>query len=161
MSNNDFKNNDNLTNVNIHNGDNNASYNEYNNYLTENKDVTLLPSLFDEAYEKYDIHNCIHSTIIKPSVFWTKIELISLCSQPIEHALNIEEIKTEKVKAFDLLDALSKSGAIHLQGTLHIVIAATHCFDNNIMESIIQNNMNPIELVEQSTMIMNHVLYHS
>ena len=35
----------------------------------------------------------------------------------------------EKNKAFDLLDALSKSGSISLDAVeLHIVIASTHCF---------------------------------
>jgi len=63
--------------------------------------------------------------------------------------------KTEKDAAFDLLDALTKSGAISVDhASLHIVVAATHCFDKTVMETIVQDNMNPIDKVERSTLIM-------
>jgi hypothetical protein len=29
--------------------------------------------------------------------------------------------------------------------TLHIVVAATHCFDKTVTETVIQENLNPIE----------------
>lgn len=54
----------------------------------------------------------------------------------------------EKAKAFDLLDALSRSGALSVDhASLHIVIAATHCFDKTLMDTVIQDNVNPIEKV--------------
>ncbi|GBG29659.1 Hypothetical Protein FCC1311_058802 [Hondaea fermentalgiana] len=55
----------------------------------------------------------------------------------------------------DLLDALSRSGELPLvQTQLHIVIATTHCFDQSIMCTIIEKNMNPIERVERSSLLV-------
>ena len=37
---------------------------------------------------------------------------------------------------------------------LHVVIAATHCFDKTVLETVGQDNVNPIDKVERSTLIM-------
>lgn len=48
-----------------------------------------------------------------------------------------------------------RSGALALShATLHIVVAATHCFDKTVLETVVQENVNPIEKVERSTLIM-------
>ena len=37
---------------------------------------------------------------------------------------------------------------------LHIVVAATHCFDKSLLDTVIQGNCNPIERVERSALIV-------
>ncbi len=65
------------------------------------------------------------------------------------------EQKTERNKAFDLVDALSRSGALTIDhASLHVVIAATHCFDKTLLDTVIEENVNPIEKVERSLMIV-------
>ena len=61
----------------------------------------------------------------------------------------------EKNKAFDLLDALSRSGALPIEcASLHVIVAATHRFDQSLMETVIQENVNPIEKLERSSLIV-------
>ena len=59
------------------------------------------------------------------------------------------DLNNEKNKAFDLIDALSRSGALPIDhASLHVVMAATHCFDKTLMDCVIKGNVNPIEKVE-------------
>jgi hypothetical protein len=43
--------------------------------------------------------------------------------------------------------------------SLHVVIAATHTFDDTLMGCLVQKNVNPIEHVERSLLIMGSVLH--
>jgi lipopolysaccharide transport system permease protein len=68
--------------------------------------------------------------------------------------------RTEKHRAFDLLDALTKSGALPIDdASLHVVLAATHCFDKTLLDTVIQDNVNPIEKVERSLMIVGTTVH--
>merc|ERR1711879_1036521 len=97
----------------------------------------------------------LRPTIITPGATWTKKEQKALLAQPLEKRLSTSEQKAEKDAAFDLLDALTKSGALPIRcASLHVVVAATHCFDDTITETVVQDNVNPIEKVERSTLIM-------
>ncbi len=61
----------------------------------------------------------------------------------------------EKQACFDFLDALTKSGQLAVEGaTLHVVMAATHCFEKNVINTLVQDNVNPIEKVERSQLIV-------
>ena len=42
---------------------------------------------------------------------------------------------------------------------LHVVLMSTHCFDKTLMNTIVQKNTNPIEKMEQSTLIMASVVH--
>lgn len=69
--------------------------------------------------------------------------------------LGAAEQKAEKDAAFDLLDAVTMSGALPLShATLHVVVAAIHCFDKTVTETVVQGNVNPIEKVERSMLAM-------
>ncbi|KAL9182668.1 hypothetical protein ACHAXT_013320 [Thalassiosira profunda] len=66
-----------------------------------------------------------------------------------------EEVKREKNKAFDLLDALSRSGSLPIvYAELHVIVALTHCFDKDVMRTVISDNINPIEKLECSTLLL-------
>jgi len=75
-------------------------------------------------------------------------------------SLGPDEQGKERNKAFDLLDALTKSGALSVDmASLHVVIAATHCFDKTLMNTLIQDNINPIEKVERSALIVASTIH--
>merc|ERR1712151_962623 len=99
-------------------------------------------------------------TIINPSQVWTKKAQKALLSKPTTSTVTGDEQKKEKDAAFDLLDALTKSGALPIEdASLHIVVAATHCFDKSVTETVVQNNCNPIDFVERSTLVMASMVH--
>jgi hypothetical protein len=54
-----------------------------------------------------------------------------------------------------LLDALTNSGCVGFDdATLHIVMASTHCFTDNLMNTLVKDNINPIEKLERSQLIV-------
>lgn len=90
-----------------------------------------------------------------------------------ESSLGADEQRLEKQKAFDLLDALTKSGGLCVEdAALHVVLAASHCFDKSVINTLVQvrigkiwfsflkkekkkkDNVNPIERVERSTLVI-------
>ena len=118
-------------------------------------DYTQIPAVLDRKLEQLDEDNAVRPTIINPGDPWNKSFRKSLLADVAEKSLHADEQRTEKDKAFDLMDALSKSGDLSFQhASLHVVLAATHCFDKTLLETVIQGNVNPVEKVERSSMIV-------
>merc|ERR1712060_498508 len=86
--------------------------------------------------------------VIRAGSSWIKRSQPGLLAGPESSALGIAEQKAEKNAAFDLLDALTKSGS------LHAVLAATHCFDQSIMDTLVHESRNPLDHVLLSSLIM-------
>eukprot|EP00418_Pyrodinium_bahamense_P095920 CAMPEP_0179039872 /NCGR_PEP_ID=MMETSP0796-20121207/15359_1 /TAXON_ID=73915 /ORGANISM="Pyrodinium bahamense, Strain pbaha01" /LENGTH=936 /DNA_ID=CAMNT_0020736207 /DNA_START=64 /DNA_END=2874 /DNA_ORIENTATION=- len=118
-------------------------------------DYTQVPREMDKQFERMDSDGALRPTIISPSDRWTKRAQKALLASPTTSVLHSDEQKREKDAAFDLLDALTKSGSLPVDHiSLHIVVAATHCFDKSVTETVVQDNVNPIDKVERSTLIM-------
>lgn len=119
------------------------------------RDYTQVPIEMDRRFEELDLDGALRPTIITPGSTWTKKEQKALLAQPSTSSLSPSEQTSEKDAAFDLLDALTKSGALTVKhASLHIIVAATHCFDKTIIETVVQDNINPIEKVERSSLVM-------
>ena len=70
------------------------------------------------------------------------------------------EQKLEKNACWDLLDALTRSGGLGVEGaTLHVVVASTHCFEKSVMDTLVVDNVNPIEKVERSMLIVAETIH--
>lgn len=122
-------------------------------------DYTQVPTEMNEQFEALDKDGLLRPTIINPGDVWTKKAQKALLGSTQTSMLTGEEQASEKQKAFDLLDALTRSGALNVQhASLHVVLAATHCFDKSILDTAIQDNVSPIEKVEHSTLIMASTL---
>ena len=49
----------------------------------------------------------------------------------------------------------ARSGTLLVDhASLHVVLAATHSFDRSLMETLVEDNVNPIDKVERSALIM-------
>lgn len=119
------------------------------------RDYTKVPKEMDARFEKFASDSALRPTIIKVSGCWQKRSKQGLLAPETSDVLWPEQQKQQKDAAFDLLDAITKSGALPLtHASLHIVIASTHCFDKTVMETVIQDNLNPIDRVARSTLVM-------
>jgi hypothetical protein len=82
-----------------------------------------------------------------------------LLSKPKTESVHAAGQKDAKNAAFDLLDALTRSGALVVdEASLHVVLAATHCFDKTVVSAVVQDNINPIEKVERSMLIVSSAI---
>ena len=130
------------------------------NHSSSSSDFTLMPKLLDAKIEKHSPSGALRSTIIKSSdscLCWRQKNLLS---SPERRFLKSEDLKSEKEKAFDLLDALSRSGSLPVDcSELHVVISMTHCFDKDVMDTIVQDNINPIEQLEMSALLVASTIH--
>jgi hypothetical protein len=123
-------------------------------------DYTKIPALLDQQCELLDKDSALRPTTIKTGETWRLKFQRGLLSKPELRSLGSQQQDDEKAKAFDLLDALSRSGALPIASvTLHVILAATHCFDKTMMDTIVQDNVNPIEPIERSLLIVAGVVH--
>ena len=118
-------------------------------------DYAKIPKQLDSSLEALDEDAAMHSTIIQVGPTWTKKFQKALLANPESESLLKENQENERNRAFDLLDALSRSGVLPFdEVALHVVLASTHSFDKTLMNTLVQDNVNPIEKVERSTLIV-------
>jgi hypothetical protein len=124
-------------------------------------DFTMIPKKLDSTFEKFDSDNALHATKIKLGDGWRRMRQANLLVTAAESTLESEDQKTEKQKAFDLLDALSRSGSLPIAcAELHVVLGVTHCFEKTVMGTVIEDNINPIEKVDASTMLIASTIHN-
>eukprot|EP00039_Didymoeca_costata_P025237 m.12678 g.12678 ORF g.12678 m.12678 type:complete len:946 (+) comp4710_c0_seq1:102-2939(+) len=124
-------------------------------------DYTLLPALLDKRFEQFDEDSAMRPTTIKTKEIWSRTSQNGLLSQRIQTSVDRNTQRNEKQKAMDLIDALTRSGVmVYDQADLHVVLAATHCFDKTLIDTVIVDNKNPIEKVERSTLIMASTIHN-
>ena len=73
-------------------------------------DYTQMPGKMDGLFNVHDKEGGVRPTKIKPGTVWRKKFQKALLAQPSEKSLDKDGLRDEKNMAFDLLDALSKSG---------------------------------------------------
>ena len=144
----------------VSNNNNKSNTNNVTAPAVQVVDFTKFPKLLDRRYEMLDTDSVLRPTIISPGSAWDKKSRTSLLSEPERKQLHRDDMELEKNAAFDLIDALSKSGALVMHSaSLHVVIAATHNFDKSLMDTVVQGNVNPIERVERSALIMASTIH--
>ena len=125
-----------------------------------NEDFTLVPRQLDAKFEALDVDAALRPTTIKPSDVWTKREQKTLLGTPQTNSLPEDGQTAAKTKCFDLLDALSRSGALAVEHTtLHVMVAATHCFARSLMDTVIVDNVNPIEKLDRSALLVASTIH--
>ncbi|KAJ9471593.1 hypothetical protein DIPPA_28405 [Diplonema papillatum] len=123
-------------------------------------DVSQFPHALEKQFDAFSDAACIRPTIIKPSNSWTKRYQPKLLSDVKTSNVGSDQQTKEKNRAFDLLDALTRSGVLTIEeSSMHIVLGATHCFDETLVDTLVKKNVNPIEHVERSMLIVASTLF--
>merc|ERR1719198_2364981 len=119
-------------------------------------DFAKIAAVLDARMEALDGEAALRPTKLKVGETWSKKEHKGLLdTKPSTKSLGADAQTDEKKRAFDLLDALSRAGALPIEcAALHVVVAATHCFDTSLMDTVVVKNVNPIEKLEKSSLIL-------
>ena len=127
----------------------------------EDIDLTQIPIEIDHKLAALDEDHAVRPTILKTAKGnWSKTFFKSLLAKESTDSLAESDRMKEHNKAYDLLDALSRSGILVFDdAALHVVLAATHSFDMSLLNTIVQDNVNPIEKVERSTLIIASTIH--
>ena len=63
--------------------------------------------------------------------------------------------------AFDLLDALSRGGAVPLRrAAVHVLLGTVISFEDSLMDTILTRNINPIDRAERATLALMEAVYN-
>jgi hypothetical protein len=123
-------------------------------------DYTKVPSLLDERFGTLTDDGAVCATKIEVANEWRRKYFPGLLAKVHEETLDAEDLATDKNEAFDLLDALTKSGGLGIElAELHCVILSTHCFVKSALHTITRDNINPIEKVEATQLIVASALH--
>jgi len=124
-------------------------------------DVTSIPTQLDEALDLLDPEGALRAATLRAQTSeWKRTFRASLLSPPTEEMLHKEQVRGHKNQAFDLLDALSRSGLMafdHCQ--VHVLMVTSHLFDRSLMDTLICRNVNPIDPLSRSAYIVASVLH--
>jgi hypothetical protein len=119
-----------------------------------------LPQRIDKSLIELDPESSLHPTIIRLAPVWQAKTQASILVPQQTAVLAPEQQKTERQCAFDLLDALSRSGELPIESAeFHIIVATTHSFDHTLIATVIEQNMNPIDKIERSLCVVASILH--
>jgi len=129
------------------------------------RDYSKLPRMLDSRCgECTSTCAALRAMIIKPGDAWKKKSfdgLLDARKQGKTESLNsADELRSERSRAFDLLNALTKYGEIPLtEVQLHVVFGVAHEFEKTLMDTVVTGNVNPIEKVRQAHVLMSSVVH--
>eukprot|EP00754_Rhynchopus_humris_P031236 Rhum_TRINITY_DN15326_c0_g1::Rhum_TRINITY_DN15326_c0_g1_i2::g.151842::m.151842 len=120
------------------------------------------PTRLEEAMSAHDLSDALRPTIIRTGPVWKRRSRQSLISDFETSELPAEERRIEHVRALSLLDALTKGGALDApHSEVHVVVPTTHHFERALMATLAHDNVNPIEAIESSMIIVATTLYNT
>ncbi|KAL3943823.1 MAG: hypothetical protein SGBAC_002116 [Bacillariaceae sp.] len=137
-----------------------SSSSESNVLSSQVVDFTRIPKTLDATIEQFDKESTLRSTKLKTKDTWSRKRQPDLLTKPASTTLLAKDVKSESNKAYDLLDAISRSGSLPVAySDLHVVVCVTHCFAKDVMATVVEDNVNPIEKLEMSTLLLGSAIH--
>ncbi|KAI8816120.1 uncharacterized protein EV422DRAFT_509988 [Fimicolochytrium jonesii] len=113
------------------------------------------PTTLDTRLRALASKDAIRPTILSLGEAWTRHRAASILQRVTKSQLDPNTQRMEREAAFDLLDALSRSGTVPLHHAhLHFICAATHALDMTLLDTVVQKNVNPFKRVRDSALVM-------
>mgnify|MGYP003385721902 CR=1 FL=1 len=110
----------------------------------------------------------VQANILHVAPVWTRKRQASLVGGPgaaREENLLVREQKAEWTRVMDLLDMITKSGALDLDGTgqvaMHVVVSSTCRFEDSLINSIIRGNINPINELDSTLAVIAATIHNT
>ncbi|KAJ9443073.1 hypothetical protein DIPPA_19041 [Diplonema papillatum] len=121
-------------------------------------DLPSVPRLLEEATDALGPTVNVRPVIVKVGTSWRASELEATTlpgstrrpGQPDPgFRKKADWQRAEKNKAFDLIDAVTRSGSAQLKkGTMHVFVGGAHCFDTSVVDAVVVHNVDPIERID-------------
>jgi len=125
------------------------------NVCDSSDDFTSIPKRLDKMFDSFDKDGALRTMTIKTGDNMTRTRQENILTNSVTTSLSADAIKDETKRALDLLDALSRSGSLPVvSGELHVVVGVRHSFEKNVMATVIEENVNPIEKVDYSSLLI-------
>ena len=126
--------------------------------LLAKEDYTTIPTELERRFDGKETNSALRPTIVSAGNRWGRVTPLSGGGERKE-VLRAEELAEERRKTFDLLDALTCSGAVALaEAELHVMVVGTHCFEKSVMDTVVEDSINPIERITESTRTLASVV---
>jgi hypothetical protein len=126
--------------------------------VREERDWTEIPGTLEQKYELIPgLDEAVRPVIIKAGDQWnlSRRRAPDLLSPVTSTLLSADDQRLEQQRAFDLLDALTRSGGLAVsEAEVHILVGCSHTFEKSVVETVVQDNINAIEQIERSLLIM-------
>ena len=107
-----------------------------------------------------DRNNAICSTKLKAGTSWQLMRQENILTAPGKKCIHDTNIDLEKEKAFALLDAITQNGSLPIHsGELHVIVCRSHCFEKDFMDTVIQDNINPIAKAEKLALLLASIVH--
>ena len=122
--------------------------------------ISTFPDMLEQRLEAMGVDS-VRPTIVKVGSSWNRTfqpGLLGSCEQAV---LGEAEQTAGRAKAFGLLDSLTRCGLLPLSADMHVVVASTHSFGETLMDTLVQENVNPIAAVEASSLVVASALHET
>ncbi|KAJ3147847.1 hypothetical protein HDU86_007842 [Geranomyces michiganensis] len=140
-----------VTQVDLH--DEGFSADEFSEVGDPRFDFTAFPTTLDARLR--EAASAVRPSIISLGDIWKRTRSASVLAPRVTARYGPPLLREEKNSTFDLLDALSRSGAEPIRFChLHVICAATHAFDETLLDTVLQKNVNPLAPVAASEQTM-------
>ena len=123
--------------------------------------LTTYPTLLDEALKRQSTAGGVRSSSLPSSTLRAAVLTASSTVTSVTSSGRKElQLAGEKSAAFDLLDALTRSGAlVCLAAQLHVFVAGSHSFAESVMDTVGRDGVDPILRLERAQLLMAGALF--